>query len=99
VRFLVIKFRTLRSASPDEDRLVPTSKHWSNITVDIGHLSVLTAPHEHRRSQRGLFHPKRLAFLVILCFERRCPKKYCCSLSQKTWSSPKFGWLRYTAHE
>ena len=34
--------------------------------------------------------PKFLAYLVVLCFERRCPKtKYCCLLKVKYLASPK----------
>ena len=54
----------------------------------------------HRRNQKGPRGPcpvKFLAYLVILCFEKRHPKqKYCCSLKVKHFAPHKFlGWLRH----
>jgi len=49
----------------------------------------------HRRSQGAL--PTFLAYLIILCFEKRRPKqKYCCSPEVKHFCPPNIsGWLRH----
>ena len=51
-------------------------------------------PNEHRFSQ-GRMSSKFLSYLVILCFEKRCPeKKFCCS--PEAFYPPKF-WTGYVA--
>ena len=50
----------------------------------------------HRCSQGRHGHPKFLAYVAILCFEKRRPKqKYCCSPKVKYFAPPKktLGWL------
>ena len=43
-----------------------------------------------------MLHTVVLAYLVVLCFERRCPKPKCCSLEVERFGhSPKF-WVSYT---
>ena len=45
----------------------------------------------HRCSQGRHGHPKFLAYVAILCFEKRRPKqKYCCSPKVKYFAPPKF---------
>jgi len=51
------------------------------------YLSVTTMQ-MHRRSKRepGSRAPQKFpAYLVVLCYERRCPSKYCCSRKVKTF--------------
>ena len=52
-----------------------------------------------RRSHgaKGIIDPKLLAFLAILCFERRCPKQNTVArLKSRYFSQQKFGaWLRH----
>jgi len=61
--------------------------HWETI---IGDSITVSAHCWHRRSQ-GAMPPKFLANLVILCFERQCPKQNtAASLKSKIW-----GWLRH----
>ena len=57
-------------------------------------------PHQHRRSKGGprghAPQKKFLAYLVILCFEKRCAKrKYCCLPKAKHLLPQILGWLRY----
>jgi len=48
-------------------------------------------PNEHRFSQGGM-SSKFLSYLVILCFEKRCPEqKYCCSPEVKHFTPQTFG--------
>jgi len=59
-----------------------------------------TVPNKHRRSQwdqRGHGSLKFLAHVVVLCFERQCPKPNTVArLNSKYLAPPKIsGWLRY----
>jgi len=51
----------------------------------------------HRRSHGAIPPKKFLAYLVILCFEKRRPKrKYCCSPKVKHIAPKQIqGWLRH----
>jgi len=53
--------------------------------------------HNHKRSQEAMVPQNILAYLVILCFEKRRPKqKYCCSSKVKHLGLPEIlVWLRH----
>jgi len=49
----------------------------------------------HRRSQGGMPPAKFLAYLVILCFERRCPKQNTAARLRAKYLAPQNFWAGY----